>query len=202
MKLETLDGKTVRYNAPDIASQEETSRTGIPALDKKLEGVDRANADALAGVAEWAKEQKMRAWQHLAREVLKADPQNEKANTLLGHTKVGGRWYKSKSEADAARKTEIEAEMKAKGFIKVAGGWISKEDKPLYDKDKNAFELDDNGVWRDKATVMKREGLHARQGQVGARRASAADQADIEEFKKVDRRGHPHPRSSSTSASR
>ena len=49
--------------------------------------------------------------------------------------------------------------MKAKGYIKVAGGWISKEDKPLYDKDKNAFELDDNGVWRDKATVMREKGF-------------------------------------------
>src|SRR5436853_1919903 len=71
VKIETLEGKTVRYNATDIASQEETSKTGIPELDKKLGEIDRTNADALAGVADWAKEHKMRAWQILAREVLK-----------------------------------------------------------------------------------------------------------------------------------
>jgi hypothetical protein len=122
VKLETLEGKTLRFNQADITSQEETSRTGIPELDKKLEAIDRSNVDALSGVAEWAKGQKMKAWQYLAREVLKSDPNNEMANTLLGHTKVGNRWYKSKSEAEAAKKTEIEAEMKGKGFIKVAGG--------------------------------------------------------------------------------
>ena len=116
--------------------------------------------------------------------MLKNDPQNEKANTLLGHTKVGGRWYKSKSEADAAKKTEIEAEMKAKGFIKLADGWISKEDKPLFDKDKKAFEKDDNGVWRDKATVMKEKGFTLVKGK-WVKAASAADQADIEDFKKA-----------------
>jgi hypothetical protein len=184
IKIETLEGKTLRYPATDIASQEETARTGIPELDKKLGDIDRSNPDALAEVAGWAKDQKMRAWQLLAREVLKNDPNNEKANTILGHTKVGNRWYKSKSEADAARKAELEADMKAKGFIKLPGGWISKEDKPLYDKDKSAFELDDNGVYRDKATVMKERGLTLVKGK-WVRGASPADAADMEEFRKV-----------------
>jgi hypothetical protein len=184
VKLETLDGKTVRFNQSDIASQEETSRTGIPELDKKLSEIDRSNVEALAGVADWAKGKKMRAWQVLAREALKADPQNDKANELLGHAKVGGRWYKSKSEADAARKAEIDAEMKAKGYIKVPAGWISKEDKPLYDKDKSAFQVDENGVLRDKATVMREKGMVLQKGK-WVRGASPADQADIDEFKKT-----------------
>src|SRR5262245_31847330 len=83
VKLETLQGKTMRFSQADIVSEEETSRTGIPELDKKLAGIDRSNADALADVADWAKQQKMKAWTILAREVLKADPQNEKANSLL-----------------------------------------------------------------------------------------------------------------------
>jgi hypothetical protein len=185
VKLETIEGKAFRYNAQDIASQEETTRTGYPELDKKLEGIDRSNADALADVTEWAKTQKMRAWTALAREVLKADPQHEKGNTLLGHTKVGERWFKSKTEAENARKAEIDAEMKQKGMIKVAGGWISKEDKPLYDKDKNAFILDDKtGVWRDKATVMKERGLTLVKGK-WVRGASPEDQAEMDAFKKA-----------------
>jgi hypothetical protein len=184
LKIETLAGKTLRYNAADIASQEETSRTGIPELDKKLEGIDRSDAAALADVADWAKQQKMRAWQILAREALKGDPGNEKANTLLGHTKIGDRWYTSKAEADRAKKSAVDAEMKEKGYVKVAGGWISKEDKPAFDKDKSAFVQDDNGVWRDKATVMREKGLTLVKGK-WVRGASAADQAEMEEFKKA-----------------
>ena len=132
----------------------------------------------------------MRAWQHLAREVLKADPQNEKANTLLGHTKVGGRWYKSKSEADAARKTEIEAEMKAKGFIKVADGWISKEDKPSTTRTRSAFEIDENGVLRDKATVMREKGYTLVKGK-WVKGASAARPGRHRGVQEGHRRGHP-----------
>src|SRR5262249_49511250 len=127
-------------------------------------------------------EQKMKAWQLLAREALKADPGNEKANTLLGHIKVGDKWYKTKSEADAAKKTELEADMKAKGFIKLPGGWISKEDKPLYDKDKGAFELDDNGVYRDVATVKKEKGYTLVKGK-WVKGAVGADASEAAEFK-------------------
>jgi hypothetical protein len=184
LKIETIDGRTVRYNHADIASMEETSRTGFPELDKKLEEIDRNDAGALAELADWAKGQKIRAWQVLAREALEKDPQHEKANTLLGHTKVGDRWYTSKSEADRAEKAAFEAEMKEKGYLKVAGGWISREDKPLFDKDRSAFEKDERDVWRDKAAVMREKGLVLVKGK-WMRAASAADQAEMDEFKKA-----------------
>ncbi len=184
IKIETLDGKTVKYALADVESQEETKRTGNAELDAKLSGLDRSDAEALAKVAEWAKEQKIRAWQPLAREALKADPKNDTANQLLGHTKVGDRWYKSKTEADTARKAEREAEMKAKGFVRVSDGWIAKEDKALFEKDRTKFTKDDDGRWRSTEEVMKEKGYVYLKGK-WTKAASPEDQEDMAKFKQL-----------------
>lgn len=183
-KIETPDGKTIRINRADVDVVEETNKTGNDDLDKMLESIDRTDPDAMLKVATAAKEKKLSVWKALARSALKDAPDHEGLNLLLGHVKVGDRWYTDKKEGEEARAKAMAAEMKEKGYLRVDGGFIKKEDKAAWDKDKSKWMKDDDGIWRPKDEVMKSKGFILRKGQ-WIKLGSEEDQADAEKFKQL-----------------
>ncbi len=183
-KIETPDGKTLRINKADVEVVEETNKTGNPDLDKMLEGADRTDPDVMLRVASAAKEKKLSVWRALARAALKENPAHDGLNLLLGNVKVGDRWYADKKEGEEARAKAMAAEMKEKGYLRVEGGWIKKEDKAAFDKDKSKWMKDDETLWRPKDEVMKSKGYVLRKGQ-WIKLGSEEDQADAEKFKEL-----------------
>ena len=76
---------------------------------------------ALLQVAEWAKAQQLSSeHERLLQKVLKLDPSNEAAHRGLGHVQYQGEWME--------REKAQQLEYKDKGWIKVAGVWVAKED--------------------------------------------------------------------------
>ncbi|HYC77968.1 MAG TPA: hypothetical protein VEI02_10105 [Planctomycetota bacterium] len=185
VKVETMDGKVLTLLKNNVESLEETKRWGDPEIDAEYEKIDASDASALAEVAHLAKSRKVRSWQYLAEKALKLDAAHDRAHELLGHEKVGDKWFTNKADAEKARKAAFEAEMKEKGFVKVGSGaqagWIPKADKASYDKDSKAWTKDERGVFRRTAELMKERGLELVGGK-WIRAASEEDRKDAAEF--------------------
>ena len=89
---------------------------------KDKETAAGADVDQMIDVAEWAKEQGLvRDRRRILQKVLEIDPDNARANELLGFVSYEGKWV-TKSEAEKMRSEALETEMKAKGFVQ-AQNW-------------------------------------------------------------------------------
>jgi hypothetical protein len=186
VKVETVEGKTLTYAMTQVDVVEETKRWGDPAIDAEFSKLDAADADGLADLAETAKAKGLKSWTRLAEASLKIDKNNDKANGLVGAEKIGEIWYRTKKEADEAKKKAYEERMKADGRVKVGSGdkagWIAKEDKPGYDRDPKKYMKDETGLYRRIEDVMREQGKELVKGD-WVRAATAEDKADCAQFK-------------------
>jgi|GEM_PF-1631455 len=90
---------------------------------RKLELIDKKDADALYELALWCKENKLKKEHRaLLKKVLEADPQDDAVNKELGKVKYDGRWF-TPSELNAYKKEETER-MTAQGMVWYEGQWM------------------------------------------------------------------------------
>ncbi|MBK8980552.1 MAG: hypothetical protein IPM29_32010 [Planctomycetes bacterium] len=98
------------------------------------------DCEQLLDLAEWAKSKGLiRDRQRLLDKVLKLEPDNERANTMLGLVKYEGEWMPP-SKADMLRRKAMEKEMKARGMVEVDGCWVTKDE--VDDAKKGIFHHD------------------------------------------------------------
>jgi len=184
IRIETVDGKVERFRHEDVEASAESAEVGNEAIDAKLKEVDTESAAALADTAKWAKDEGHKGWRLVAKLALKRDESNEAAHLLLDHVKVGDKWITNKAEAEKAQKEQAAKKWLAEGYIKYKDGFIKKEDRPLADKDPNAFMKDDEGVYREKSVVMKARGLTLIGGK-WVKPGTEEDRADMAKFKEL-----------------
>ncbi len=177
-------GRTHRIAMKDVDSILEGPETGDKGTDAKLEEIDTDDADELAEVAKAAKSSGNKAWKVVAMMAIRVDEDHLEAHELLGHILVGDAWFTSKKKADTARKKLVDKQMKEDGFLKWRGGWISKEDRTLATKDPKSYVKDDNGVWRNKAELMREKGYELVGGKwiPGGTEEDKADRAKFKEL--------------------
>lgn len=159
VKIQTPEGKTEIITHDKIDSVAESAEIGNPEIDAKLAAIDTESASALSEVGKWAKEAGQKGWKLVAQMALRRDKDNDTAHELLDHIKVGESWYPNKEDADRAKRELNAKKFAEEGYLKHKDGWIKKEDKTLADKDPNNYLKDDNGVYRQKAEVMKERGM-------------------------------------------
>lgn len=184
VRIETADGKVMRIKQDEISSVAESMETGDAVLDEKLKGASGDSAQAVADAAVAAKEAGSKAWALGARLALRRDEANDTAHELLGHMKVGEKWFTNRKDAEAALSKELAEKYKAEGYLKYKDGWIKKEDLPAAQKDANAFLKGDDLIYRDKATVMKAQGFTLVGGK-WIKAGSPEDQAAMTKFKEL-----------------
>lgn len=102
----------IKIPKSDIRTTEE-GKTLADQFKDKWEAVDKADAIALAELAEWCDENKLsRESKKVWRAILDVDPDDEGARRALGYVKVDGEW-KSKADLDAEKKAAELAKAKA-----------------------------------------------------------------------------------------
>ncbi len=177
-------GRTHRIAMKDVDSILEGPDTGDADLNAKLGEIDADDADELAEVAKEAKSGGNKAWKVVAMMALRVDEEHAEAHELLGHILVGDEWFTSKKKAEAARKKLVDKRMKEEGYVRWRSGWISKEDRSKASKDPKAFVKSEEGVWREKAVVMREKGYELVGGK-WIKAGTLQDKADRAEFKKL-----------------
>ena len=182
IRIQTAEGKRLKIERSEIELISEDAQIGVPELDEKVLEIDQFDPSALVEVAEWAKDKKIRGWNLLCMKALELDDEHAGAHEMLGHSKVGDKWYTTEKSAREARKAAREEEMRDKGYLPYRGGWIQKEDKALADKDRDAFVQDDDGLWRNKDEVMREQGYILVSGK-WIRAGTPEDKASMESFK-------------------
>ncbi len=188
VRLELADGKVMRIKMDEVTSVAESLETGDAVLDAKLKALASDNAQAIADAAAAAKAEGSRAAALGAKLALRRDENCDTAHELLGHMKVGEKWYSNPKDAEAALGKELADKYKAEGYLKYKDGWIKKEDLPAAQKDANSFMKGEDLIYRDKATVMKAQGYTLVAGK-WVRAGSPEDQAEMARYKELTGEG-------------
>ena len=162
--------------AGSVISQQGTQGQFITEL-KKRETAAKNDPKALVECANYAKSKGLNQdFQRLMNKVLKLDPDNEAAHLGLGFRKYKGKWL-LKKDADAAEKSDTEAEMKAKGLEWIEGAWVQKEHAA--DAKKGIFHYESEVVSKEEYKLLQ-GGTKVRHPRTG----ELIDKADAEKAAK------------------
>lgn len=175
-------GRRLRIRMDQVESVIESAQTGNETIDAKTAEVDISSASDLFEVAKWAKGEGELGWRLVAMFAVRTDEDHSGARELLGHVKVGDKWYDDSEEADKARIKLVAEERKAEGYIKVKGGWIKKEDRSDLSRNPEKWVIDDTETWVDKKTYMEEKGFIEVNGKF-IKAGTEEDKADMTGFK-------------------
>ncbi len=128
-------------------------------VTERLAKIDPSDANALAGLAEWAAKDSFLAsdGKRLARRIVARNPDHAAARAVLGHVKVDGVWYAGKSAADQA----VISVMTKEGRVRIDDGWALKADVAAIRAAPKDWMVDPDRRWRTVVEVMTSRGLLA-----------------------------------------
>jgi hypothetical protein len=141
--------------AADISRIEEKN-TPAQEMKARRAAIDATDPDQLFDLYLYAKGENLKAEAaSILREIVKLDPDHGAARKALGHVKHKDKWV-TEAEAKKLGRTELEAEMKAKGLVEYKGEWLTPEEKSAKEHEARGEVLVD-GKWVNKKDLERVE---------------------------------------------
>lgn len=127
----------------------------VSALKKELrerEAAAKGDVDALVDLADWARQKGLATDRHrILNAVLKLDPDNQRANEMLGLVRYDGKWM-TKAKAELLQRKALDAEMKSKGYVEVDGVWVAEDE--VADAKKGIFRHEGQRVSKEEKLAL------------------------------------------------
>lgn len=122
-------------------------------FEKRRKAADK-DTDKLWDLYEWCGQKKLeKQGKACLRRIVQLNPDDEKANQLLGNVKYEGKWFASEKKVEEYKKEqaaklakEQEKAAKEKGLVRFKDQWVPPADLPYLQK---GWVRDESGVWVD-----------------------------------------------------